>query len=316
MLAIDHTSPYILLDPVQGWQIASQQGLRTATDGALTLQPLPGEAIAVVDAATLALAGMQCPAGLATDGCGTVLIVDAAGGGVYTIDLNILAGNNPDTKCQAIRRIGGIGGQGSAAREFNAPRGIAARLGGGMVIADTGNGRVQSFAGRPHALTQVWQDLSALRDAQPTGGATTLKFPWSVALDTCGNLLVVDRGHRVVPRIDPHGRTLDNIGAGALADPTRLAVSARGIIAVADPKRRSVLLFRPGETSAFAEARPGGQAPLSVAFDEEGTLYVGDDIGLVHVFIPNGAPPQDYASAGSGDSRVTGRVIDLVWGGD
>ena len=315
MLAAEHMSPSLLLDALQGWQIASQDGLRLAADGALTLQPLPGEAISLADAAMLGQAGMQCPSGLATDGCGTVLAVDAGNGGVFRIDLNILAASSNGTGCRAIQRIDGVGDPGAAPRELDAARGIAALRGGGFVIADSGNARVQSFAGPPHALTQIWRDLSRLRGDRPGAVPATLKYPWSVAADPCGDLFVVDRGHRVLRHIDPRTRSLVNIGAGALADPTRVAVGTTGIIAIADQGLESVLLFRPGETVAFAQAKPAGQVPISVAFGPDDTLYVGDTIGLVHAFILDAAP-QTYTFVGSGDSRVTGRIVDLAWAGD
>jgi phage tail-like protein len=318
MLAVDHTPPSLLLDALQGWQLASplspSNGLRQDADGALTLQPLPGEAIALADAAKLAQAGMQCPAGLASDGCGHVILVDAGNGGVFRIDIATLAADSDIRNCRAIERIDGIGGPGTAPRALNAARGIAALRGGGFAIADTGNARVQCFAAPPRALTQVFQDLGGLRraDAEPA----TLDHPWSVAVDHCGGLFVVDRGHRAVRHIDPRARTLANIGTGALADPTRIAVSAAGIVAVADQSLQAVLLFRPGAAAPLAQMKPARQVPMSVAFGPEGTLYVGDAVGLIHVFVPDATSPQVYTFVGSGDSRVTGRIVDLAWAGN
>lgn len=314
MPGAEHISPSLLLDAVQGWQIASQAGLRATTDGTLALQPLPGEATALADAAKLAQAGLQCPAGLASDHCGTAWIVDAADGGVYRIDLTAVGSGDAGAAPLAIRRVDGVGGKGAAAREYEAARGIALLRDGGFAVADSGNGRVQCFAGPPHALTQLWSDLGVLRNDAPGAVPPALKFPWSVVADTCGILFVADRGNGVVRRIDPTTRTLANIGAGALADPVRVALGPSGIVAVADAKVGAVLLFRPGETAAFAQAAPKGQVPLTVAFGDDGTLYVGDEIGLVHAFVPD-AGTGDYTLAGSGDSRVTGRIIDLVWGG-
>jgi phage tail-like protein len=318
MLAVDHTPPSLLLDALQGWQLASplspSNGLRQDADGALTLQPLPGKATALADAATLVQAGMRCPSGVASDGCGHVLVVDAGNGGVFRIDIATLAAGSDIKNCRAIEHIDGVGGPGMAPRALNAARGIAALRGGGFVIADTGNARVQCFAAAPHALTQIWQDLSGLRGdgAEPT----TLEHPWSVAVDHCGGLFVVDRGHRAVRHIDPRAHTLADIGAGALADPTRVAVSAAGIVAVADQSLQAVLLFRPGATAAFTQVKPAGQVPMSIAFGPDGTLYVGDAVGLLHVFVPDATPPQAYTFVGSGDSRVTGRIVDLAWAGD
>jgi phage tail-like protein len=318
MLAVDHTPPSLLLDALQGWQLASplspSNGLRQDADGALTLQPLPGEATALADAATLVQAGMQCPAGLASDGCGHVLVVDAGNGGVFRIAIATVAAGSDIKNCRAIERIDGIGGPGAAPRALNAARGIAALRGGGFAIADTGNARVQCFAAAPHALTQVWQDLGGLRrdGAEPA----TLDLPWSIAVDRCGGLFVVDRGHGVVRHVDPRAGTLADIGAGALADPTRVAVSAAGIVAAADQSLQAVLLFRPGAAVPLAQVKPAGQVPMSVAFGPDGTLYVGDAVGLVHVFVPDATSPQAYKFVGSGDSRVTGRIIDLAWAGD
>ncbi|HKE47471.1 MAG TPA: phage tail protein [Rhodanobacteraceae bacterium] len=308
MPAADLATPFVLLDAVQGWQLASRVRLRDA-DGALTLQPLPGEASALLDAATLASAGMRCPAGLATDGCGVLWLVDAGGDGVWRVRLDVL--DDAGANCRAIERIDGIGGKGRMPRELDAPRGIAAR-GNGVVVADTGNGRVQSFAGPPYPLGGIWQDLGELRPAATSAVPATLARPWSVALGSCGEVFIVDRGHRVVRRIDARARTLATLGEGALGDPLRVALGPHGIVAVVDAGNATVRLFRANETASFAEARPPNQTPLSAAFGDDGTLYVGDAVGLIHAFVPGEGA---YAFAGTGDSRVTGRVLDLAWAG-
>ena len=317
MPSAEQRSPSILLDSVQGWRIASSSGLHVTSDGALTLQPLPGEATLLADAGAIAEVGMTCPSGIASDGCGRLLAVDAGGGGVYIADLD--ADRDDGAGQFVLRRIDGVGGSGGAPRNFTAARGVAIHPAGGFLVADTGNGRVQAFAGAPHALTQVWQDLSGLRPATSESLPARLVLPWSVAADACGVVFVVDRGSRVVRRIDPWRRHLTDLGVGTLADPTRVAISADGTVAVADQGTRCVLLFRPDESMPFAEAQPPGQVPNSVAFGDDGTLYIGDEIGLIYVFVPERPEPAGslaYRLVGSGDLRVTGRVIDLVWAGE
>ncbi|MDX1413877.1 MAG: phage tail protein [Candidatus Promineifilaceae bacterium] len=67
-----------------------------------------------------------------------------------------------DSKEQSFVTLPAVGGQGPNARQFQQPRNIAA-VAHSLIVADTGNNRVQVFDTRSLSLTHVWQ----LRDWRP-----------------------------------------------------------------------------------------------------------------------------------------------------
>src|SRR4051794_1328718 len=99
---------YWLLDSVAGWREASRTRLQlTAPDGNLMLDPLPATASLLLDADTQA-SEFNCPSALSADGCGNVLVVDAATSVVKRIDL----------ERGSVETLPAIGGKGSAPREL------------------------------------------------------------------------------------------------------------------------------------------------------------------------------------------------------
>src|SRR5207244_1232782 len=76
---------YWFLDYVTGWRESSRDGVAiTATDGYLTLDPLPGSAV-FLDAALAS--GIHSPVALASDPSGRVVVLNAADSRVTALDL-------------------------------------------------------------------------------------------------------------------------------------------------------------------------------------------------------------------------------------
>jgi phage tail-like protein len=282
----------VILDQVAGWREGRREHISvTKPKGYLTLDPLPGGARLLVDE------GQQKkefvgPSALAIKPGGRLLIADAATHLVKQIDL----------ATKRIKTLPAIGGKGSAARQLNQPRGVAYLPSGAIVVSDTGNHRVQIFSPPPYALLQVWGDSSQLR------------WPWAVAADNCAIVYIVDRGNHRVLRITHDGAILSDIGVGLLREPTRLALGPDNVLAVVDPAQSAVFVFTPGNEEPWAIC-PTEERPSSVAFDASGTLYVGDSIGLIHVFEADSVASGGYRFIGSGDTSVSGEIVDLLWAG-
>lgn len=326
---------HLFLDDVVGWhrpgapQVRSgawRQGLSLALPRRhLTLEPLPGPAEALPE--TLAL---RCPSAVASwsDPCvekRCLLVVDAAKARVALFD--VLTGKES--------WLPAIGGLGTAPRALREPRGLAVQSTEALVVADTGNHRLQIFAPPTWALLRVIGAVDRLGRPRPGGGKGGFTSPWAVAVDALDRLWVVDRGNRRLVVLDADGSWLTELGAGQLDDPMRIAIGPAGEVAVLDrtPDGGVVKLLVPsphwgtGQAQAPARAaqnaaRPPGWASrrarglslarrvggavfvalssradlLSVAFDPCGRLYAGDAIGRVHVWAPAEATASPQAS--------------------
>jgi hypothetical protein len=127
-----------------------------------------------------------------------------------------------------LETVATFGGYGSGPGEFSRPEGIAAAPGGRVVVADTGNDRLQvlSFDGSTFTVTQVI-----------TAG---LNGPRDVAIDPWGRIVVADSGNDLVRLFDPDGvlqATFDQPDppySGPFNDPCGVAVERLGRIVVND----------------------------------------------------------------------------------
>jgi phage tail-like protein len=279
---------YHWLDAVSGWQLAASKGIRIGGDGTITLERLPGAARAVLTVEAMEQAGLQCAAGLTADGCGMAWVVDVATARIFQIDLHE----------RRVQRIDALGGVGEDARQFRQPRALAALPNGQYAVADTGNHRVQVFSRAGLALTRLLD--------------SSLQEPVGLATDACSHLYIADREQSVVWSVARNARAIA-MGRGDLVEPLRVSVAVSGIVAVADRGGGAVWLFEPGAEHAYGRLTIGEQLPYSVAFDADGTLYVGDGIGLVHVFARDDSEASGYRKVGAGDTRITGEILDLAW---
>ncbi len=321
--------PHLLLDGVAGWRMQVHEGVTlTPSQGHWTLEPLPGQAERLI-ALPLQEAAFRCPAALAEEACGGLLVADAA---LHRVKRLATGCSGP------VVTLPFGGGPGSAPRRLREPRGVAALPGGVVAVADTGNHRLQGFA--PVTWALLW--VLGAGDRRPRAGDRPLEFdrPWGLAAAPCGALWVADRGNRRLQKIRPDRRSAEIVGAGELVDPTDLAVAPDGRVAVADPGAERVVLYSP--SGRQLDVLEGLQLPSSVAFGAGGRLYVGDGIGRVHVFVPELAPAGggrpgrrgtvhacgdhgpttarpsreeavSWRRVGSGVTGLDGAIVDLLW---
>jgi phage tail-like protein len=299
MIPSDLVNQYWLLSAINGWRIPPKgpalQGLAQGPDGRLALQTLPAQAEAFAPDVSGSVA---CPAALARDECGRTLILDARADRVVRIDPS-----------GTIRVIAEFGGPGREPRRFRGPRGLAL-AGGSIVVADTGNHRVQVFSPPPYALIQLW----GRADGTPGEGQGEFRWPWGVAADRRGDVYIADRGNGRIQKIARDGTWLAAMGAGVLTDPTELAVGPSGTVAVVDGAAGSgggsVQLFVPAGTPPTALTRV--DRPRAVAFDADENLYVGTAVGLIYHFAPDPSSPGGYAQVGAGVSGLDASAVHLI----
>jgi len=176
------------------------------------------------------------PTGVAVDSSGNLYVADTdndrirkiTSGGVVTTFAGSTAGHQE--------------GAGTAT-QFNRPSGVAVDSSGNLYVTDTGNHRIRKITSAG-VVTTLAGSKWGYHDA--TGTAAQFFFPTGVAVDSSGNLYVVDHSNNRIRKITSAGKvsTLagsatrgkeDGVGTAAQFDyPTGVAVDSSGILYVAD----------------------------------------------------------------------------------
>ncbi len=253
--------PFLLLDSRTDWSPAAVDGV--AVGDALTLAPVPGSGRPLVDAAG-SFGGFALPTGVAVDGDGAIYVLDGADAVVKRFD-----------PCQTVfETLPCLGGDGAQPRQLHQPRGLGISPRGDLVIADTGNARVQVFALKGLVLRAVWGSP----EAQPWA-------PTDVAVGPDGRIYVSDPAGDAVHVFAADGSVL---GAWVTGGPaTDIALDGAGRLYVVRAGASDVLVLdaRDGTEIGFLTAPPelaGRFCPLLVAADPDGTLHIADPTGAIY----------------------------------
>src|SRR5262249_32028918 len=191
------------------------------------------------------------------------------------------------------------------------PTSVAVRN-GSLYIADTGNNRVLRFPA-PFSGGDVFPDLVigqpnfTSRNPNYTGqvsekgvflAGSGQAFRAAIAFDSAGNLYLTDTGNRRVLRYSAQ----DLAGGGPVV--ATLEIGQLDFTSVADPLPAQ----NPSQAAQSQQARDQFAAPVSLAFDASGNLYVADrDLNRILLFRP---PFANRMSA----SRIMGVVLPVPQG--
>lgn len=139
----------------------------------------------------------------------------------------------------------------------------------------------------------------------------------AVTVDKAGAIWVLDKKSRRGLKLDETGKVLmsfgsEGSGAGQLSDPSAIAVSASGMVFVADRSNHNVQIFR-GD-GVFLSALNGDnagklRAPLSMAFDQHDNLYILDESrGSVLAYSSGGQSQGEFGKTKEGASLLSSPV--------
>ena len=180
------------------------------------------------------------------------------------------------------------GGKGTGKGEFDSPSGIAVDSNGNILVADTGNGRIEKFS-----PTGAFSSTIGTKGA----GNGQLGAPNGIAVDRKGNVYIADAGNHRVQKLAPDG-TLVAEWKGPDAGfygPRRIAIGPDDSIYVVDQGRTRIVKFNPdGQVLAVWGTKGNGDAqfddPTSVAVDPTtNKVYVADPRNKrIQVFDANG----------------------------
>jgi DNA-binding beta-propeller fold protein YncE len=167
------------------------------------------------------------------------------------------------------------GGKGTEDGEFDSPTGIAVDGNGNIVVADTGNGRIEKFSLTGAFLTTIGRKGSSLGQ---------LSAPNGIAVDWAGNIYVADAGNHRVLKLAPNGGLIAEWKGPELGfyGPRRIAIGADGSLYVVDQGRTRIVKFRQdGRVLSLWGTKGNGDGqfddPTSVAVDPKTSkVYVAD----------------------------------------
>jgi uncharacterized protein (TIGR03437 family) len=238
--------------------------------------------------------------GIAVDRFGNLYISDTDNHRVRKVSGGVIA-------TLAGTGVAGFSGDGGGARnaQLNSPYGVAVDAAGNVYVADLGNHRVRRITpdGLIATVAGTGRKSSSPDGAGPTD--TSLLSPRNVAVDSAGNLYIAEfEGHRV-RKLTPDGKLATIAGTGVagwsgdgraasaaqIRFPAGMAFDRAGGLYIADSGNNAVRkLYADGTIGTVLGRNPGTilYAPLAVAVDPAGTLYVGDSTFAVRAFTTAG----------------------------
>ncbi len=238
--------------PQNTWRVsilAGQPGARGSADG------------------PAAEARFQSPGGIAVDMYGDVFVSDTGNNTIRKITRR----GSVSTLAGLAGKPGRADGSGSAAR-FMAPLGIAVDRAGIVYVAEFASDVICSIT--PEGVVSTLAGSAGIPGSEDgMGDNARFRNPWSVAVDTSGNVYVADRSNFTIRKITPTGRvsTLAGLartpgyadGPGRYArfgDPHGIAVDSGGNVYVADTENsviRKITSFGLVSTLAGVAGSPG-----------------------------------------------------------
>jgi len=244
-------------------------------------------------------ASFSAPAGIAIDGAGNIYVTDENAQLIRKI-----------TPGGLVSTYAGSGLPGSAdgaasTASFNGPCGLAVDAAGNVYVDDGGNrtirvispsGMVSTLAGNPNLIG----------NADGQGNAASFTYPYSIALDGSGNIIVADQGSNLIRKITPGGLVTtiagniaggsnDGIGtAASFQGPGGLAIDAAGNIYIADSGNQLIRRLTPGGIVTTIAGINGQRSfingvstmatfnvPVGLGLDKNGILYIVDNNNAV-----------------------------------
>ena len=252
-------------------------------------------------------ASLAGPAGVAVDSSGNVYIATYADNRIRKITAS--ATNNISTFAgNSGYGFAGDGGPATSS-QLSAPRGIGLDSSGNLYLADRLNNRIRKISGgnistiAGNGQASFGGDFGAATSAQ-------LSAPDGVAVDNAGNVYISDFLNNRVRMVTPAGVISTYAGNGLsgfsgdggpaasaqLSQPAGLAVDAAGNLYIADSNNSAVRKVTPSGIISTVAGTGGSQgysadggaataakmmAPMGVAVDSSGNLYIADFYGWI-----------------------------------
>jgi YYY domain-containing protein len=199
--------------------------------------------------------------------------------------------------------LGGWGGLGSGTFGLRQPCGVAIAA-GAVYLADTWNGRIQSF-------TEKGEFKAA---------AVGLFGPRGIAVGADGRVWVTDTGNKRISVYDPALQQLQQIGklgSGPLefSDPVGIAVGPSGSVYVADTGNSRIQILGAAGQFEKSIAMPGWNRNVEphLEIDDDGSIYASDPQNNALIVLPASGGPAERRVVDDANrplARPTGVALD------
>ena len=265
---------------------------------------------------TGSLARFNNPLGVAVDGSGNILVADTANNTIRSIT----PGGVVSTVAGLAGSSGSANGTGTAAR-FTHPFGLAVDGSGNIFVADNGNHLIRKIA--PGGIvTTLAGSVGSSGSNDGTGTAAKFNAPYSLAIDSSGNVFVADYNNDTIRVVTPAGvvTTLggvphvvgngDGTGSGAYFNhPAAIVMDSLDNLYVGDAGNDTIRKGR----------------PLTVGADfnwdhRSDILWKNDSTGDYGVWFMNGTGIDSGAGYTSAGWQIVGladfngdRKTDILW---
>lgn len=187
---------------------------------------------------------------------------------------------------------------------LHTPSGLALDHAGNLYIADTGNHAIRKLSKDGQLSTLAGTGQAGQRD----GLAAQAQFngPTGVAVDERGNVYVSDTYNDQIRKIDTQGRVTTLAGTGQhgwqdgvatqaqFDTPTGIAVTAQGVVWVADTRNHALRKIEHGSVTTFMKTNPEDKEawlrkPIGLSLTHDGHLYISENqAGRILHIAPDG----------------------------
>ena len=152
-------------------------------------------------------ASLRFPVGIALDAAGNLYIADAGNHVVREVTTTGIIFNAAGNGTGAGTDSGSFSGDGGGAVSagLNTPEDVVADSAGTLFIADTANNRIRKVTSNGIITTIAGTGSDGFSGDGGSALGATFNFPWAVALDASGNLLIGDAFNHRVRRVSPAG---------------------------------------------------------------------------------------------------------------
>jgi len=297
----------VAMDPAGNLFIADvgNNRIRTVdTAGTITTVAGTGSDTFSGDGKPATSAQLYSPNGVAVDPAGNLLIADAFGNRIRTVDTTATIRTVAGTGASG---FGGDGGPATSAQltlGFVFPCGVAADPAGNLFIADVVNNRVRKVDTAGTITTVAGTGTFGFRSDGGPAAKAQFFYLSGVAVDPAGNLFIADVENHRIRMVDAAGTitTVAGTGAGGFSGDGGLAASAQltypfgvavdpaGNLFIGDTGNNRIrkvdtagTITTVAGTGTFGFGGDGGPAtsaqlgaPSGVAVDAAGTLFIAD----------------------------------------
>jgi RHS repeat-associated protein len=192
--------------------------------------------------------------------------------------------------------------EGAGNGQLNHPNGSATDASGNVWVADATNNRVEKFS------------ASGTFVASYSGGLTTFKAPWGIAINqSTGNVYVADTGDNRILELSSSGAfvaAFGTAGSGALKEPLGIAVDTSGNVWASDAGHNRVVEFTAEgtflrEMGGYGAGNGQLNWPNGIAISEGSVYIVDTGNNRIEQFSSTGSYLGQFGSKGAGAGQFS-----------